>query len=59
MTTPIAPDLPAAARMPVKSRAGVWRRLVKRRLALLGLFIVAIVLAGAILAPWLTGYDPN
>ncbi|MBZ9999392.1 MULTISPECIES: ABC transporter permease [unclassified Mesorhizobium] len=45
--------------MPVKSRAGVWRRLVKRRLALLGLFIVAIVLAGAILAPWLTGYDPN
>ncbi|MBZ9921947.1 ABC transporter permease [Mesorhizobium sp. BR1-1-12] len=45
--------------MPVKPRAGVWRRLVKRRLALLGLFIVAIVLAGAILAPWLTGYDPN
>ncbi|MBZ9856318.1 ABC transporter permease [Mesorhizobium sp. CA13] len=45
--------------MPVKPRAGVWRRLVKRRLALLGLFIVAIVFAGAILAPWLTGYDPN
>ncbi|MBZ9807006.1 ABC transporter permease [Mesorhizobium sp. ESP-6-2] len=45
--------------MPVKPRAGVWRRLVKRRLALLGLFIVAIVLAGAILAPWLTSYDPN
>ncbi|TPJ06477.1 ABC transporter permease [Mesorhizobium sp. B2-8-1] len=59
MTTPIAPDLPAAARMPVKPRAGVWRRLVKRRLAVLGLVIVAIVLAGAILAPWLTGYDPN
>ncbi|TPM30332.1 ABC transporter permease [Mesorhizobium sp. B2-2-2] len=59
MTSPIAPDLPAAARMPVKPRAGVWRRLVKRRLALLGLFIVAIVLAGAILAPWLTSYDPN
>ncbi|MBZ9871539.1 ABC transporter permease [Mesorhizobium sp. BR1-1-9] len=45
--------------MPAKPRAGVWRRLVKRRLALLGLFIVSIVLAGAILAPWLTGYDPN
>ncbi|MBZ9658931.1 ABC transporter permease [Mesorhizobium sp. ESP-6-4] len=45
--------------MPAKPRAGVWRRLVKRPLALLGLFIVAIVLAGAILAPWLTGYDPN
>ncbi|MEO5756063.1 MAG: ABC transporter permease [Mesorhizobium sp.] len=44
--------------MPAKPRAGVWRRLVKRRLALLGLVIVAIVVAGAILAPWLTGYDP-
>ncbi|MBM2714477.1 ABC transporter permease [Mesorhizobium caraganae] len=57
MTSPIAPDLPV--RMPAKPRAGVWRRLVKRRLALLGLVIVAIVVAGAILAPWLTGYDPN
>ncbi|MDX8441780.1 ABC transporter permease [Mesorhizobium australafricanum] len=45
--------------MPVRPRAGVWRRLLKRPLALLGLLIVAIVLAGAILAPWLTGYDPN
>ncbi|ESZ44332.1 MULTISPECIES: ABC transporter permease [unclassified Mesorhizobium] len=57
MTSPIAPDLPV--RMPVKPRAGVWRRLVKRRLALLGLIIVAIVIAGAVLAPRLTGYDPN
>ncbi|WP_208646369.1 ABC transporter permease [Mesorhizobium waimense] len=45
--------------MPVKPRASVWRRLVKRPLAMLGLVIIAIVLAGAILAPWLTGYDPN
>ncbi|WP_206622027.1 MULTISPECIES: ABC transporter permease [unclassified Mesorhizobium] len=45
--------------MSVKPRAGVWRRLVKRRLALLGLVIVATVVAGAVLAPWLTGYDPN
>ena len=59
MTSPIAPDLPAAGRMPAKPRAGVWRRLVKRRLAMLGLVIVAIVVAGAVLAPWLTGYDPN
>ncbi|TIU48216.1 MAG: ABC transporter permease [Mesorhizobium sp.] len=58
MTSPIAPDL-TAGRMPAKPRAGVWRRLIKRRLALLGLVIVAIVVAGAILAPWLTGYDPN
>ncbi|TPL81077.1 ABC transporter permease [Mesorhizobium sp. B2-3-13] len=58
MTSPIAPDL-MAGRMPAKPRAGIWRRLVKRRLALLGLVIVAVVVAGAILAPWLTGYDPN
>ncbi|RWE28798.1 MAG: ABC transporter permease [Mesorhizobium sp.] len=58
MTSPIAPDL-TAGRMPARPRAGVWRRLVKRRLALLGLVIVATVVAGAILAPWLTGYDPN
>ncbi|MER8554848.1 MULTISPECIES: ABC transporter permease [unclassified Mesorhizobium] len=45
--------------MPAKPRAGVWRRLLKRPLALLGLWIIALVLAGAILAPWLTGYDPN
>ncbi|TPM99674.1 ABC transporter permease [Mesorhizobium sp. B2-1-3A] len=59
MTSPIAPDLIAPARMPARPRAGVWRRLVKRRLALLGLVIVAIVVAGAVLAPWLTGYDPD
>ncbi|WP_287208342.1 ABC transporter permease [Mesorhizobium sp.] len=45
--------------MPVKPRAGVWRRLVKRPLSLIGLVIVAVVVAGAVLAPWLTGYDPN
>ncbi|WP_287214797.1 ABC transporter permease [Mesorhizobium sp.] len=45
--------------MPARPRAGVWRRLVKRPLALIGLVIVAVVVAGAILAPWLTGYDPN
>jgi peptide/nickel transport system permease protein len=45
--------------MPIKPRAGVWRRLVKRPLALAGLVIVAVVVAGAVLAPWLTGYDPN
>ncbi|ESX83228.1 peptide ABC transporter permease [Mesorhizobium sp. LSHC420B00] len=59
MTNPIAPELSAAGRMPAKPRAGVWRRLLKRPLALLGLWIIALVLAGAILAPWLTGYDPN
>src|ERR1700755_1570852 len=59
MTSPVTPDFSAAGRMPAKPRAGVLRRLVKRPLALIGLVIIAIVVAGAILAPWLTGYDPN
>jgi peptide/nickel transport system permease protein len=58
MTNPIAPELSAAG-LPAKPRPGVWRRLVQRPLALIGLVIVAVVVAGAILAPWLTGYDPN
>ena len=44
MTSPIAPDLPATGRLPARPRAGVWRQLLKRRLAVLGLVIVAIVL---------------
>ena len=59
MTSPIAPDLAVAPAMPAKLRAGVLRRLLARPLAVLGLVIIAIVLAGAILAPWLTGHDPN
>jgi len=59
MTSPIAPDLLAAPAMPAKARAGIWRRLLKRRLAVIGLLIIAVTVAGAILAPWLTPYDPN
>jgi peptide/nickel transport system permease protein len=59
MTSPIAPDLAAVHAMPAKLRAGVLKRLLQRPLAVLGLVIIAIVVAGAMLAPWLTGYDPN
>jgi peptide/nickel transport system permease protein len=45
--------------VPAKVRAGVWRRLVRRPLALTGLVIIALTVAGAVLAPYLTGYDPN
>ncbi|WP_395447418.1 ABC transporter permease [Aminobacter sp. UC22_36] len=58
MTSPIAPEISAIA-VPARPRAGVWRRLVKRPLALTGLVIIAITVAGAVLAPYLTGYDPN
>jgi peptide/nickel transport system permease protein len=59
MTSPIAPDLAVAPAMPVRVRAGILKRLLKRPLAVIGLIIIAIVVVGAILAPWLTGYDPN
>ena len=58
MTSPIAPEISAIA-VPAKVRAGVWRRLVRRPLALTGLVIIALTVAGAVLAPYLTGYDPN
>jgi peptide/nickel transport system permease protein len=59
MTSPIAPDLAVAPAMPIKVRAGVLKRLLKRPLAVFGLAIIAVVVGGALLAPWLTGYDPN
>lgn len=59
MTTPIAPDAPIAARVPAKHRPGVLGRLLKRPLAVIGLIIIAITVLGAVLAPWLTAYDPN
>ncbi len=59
MTSPLAPDLRAARALAMKSRPGALRRLIRRPLALLGLLIIALAAAGAILAPWLTAYDPN
>ncbi|MDH4985568.1 ABC transporter permease [Aminobacter anthyllidis] len=50
--------MPAIA-VPAKARAGVWGRLVKRPLAMTGLVIIAMTVACALLAPYLTGYDPN
>ena len=43
----------------MKSRPGALRRLFRRPLALLGLLIIAIAVAGAVFAPWLTAYEPN
>jgi peptide/nickel transport system permease protein len=37
----------------------VLRRLIKRRLALLGFALIVIVLAGAVLAPWIAPYAPD
>ena len=38
---------------------GAMRRLLKRPLAVIGLTLIVIVVAGAILAPLLTPYDPS
>src|SRR5690242_17328126 len=58
MTIPISPDLAAPA-LPVRPRRGIWRQLLRRRLAVLGLALIVIVVAAAVLAPVLTPYDPN
>lgn len=59
MTSPIAPEAPLAPPVAAKRRAGVLGRLLKRPLAVIGLIIIALTVAGAVFAPWLTAYDPN
>ena len=59
MTSPIAPDLVAPRAMPARARSGVLRRLLKRPLAVAGLAVIVLTVAGAVLAPWLTAFDPN
>jgi ABC-type dipeptide/oligopeptide/nickel transport system permease subunit len=48
---------------PVAERADTlvgdsWRRFRRNRLAVIGLLIVAVIVAGAVLAPWLSPQDP-
>lgn len=38
---------------------GAFARLLRRKLALFGLAIILVVVAGAILAPWIAPFDPN
>jgi peptide/nickel transport system permease protein len=58
MTTPISPDFSASV-MPARPRSGIWRQLLRRRLAVVGLALILVTVAGAVFAPWLTAYDPN
>lgn len=53
------PGMPLAERAMPARRPGVLRRLAQRPLALFGLTIIAITVAGAVFAPWLTAYGPN
>lgn len=38
---------------------GAFARLVRRKLALFGLAIIVLVVAGAVFAPWIAPFDPN
>jgi peptide/nickel transport system permease protein len=38
---------------------GVLARLMRRKLAVFGLMIIALVVGGAVFAPWLAPFDPN
>ncbi|MFW2589513.1 ABC transporter permease [Sagittula sp. SSi028] len=44
---------------PVSAPSGVLRRLLRRKLALFGLAIIAIVVGGAVFAPWIAPFAPD
>jgi peptide/nickel transport system permease protein len=58
MSVPAAPDF-ATPSAPARRRTGVLRRLLARKLALLGFVLILLTVSGAVFAPWLTPYDPN
>ena len=59
MATPVTPDLSAPGAAPARPRPGIWGRLVRRPLALIGLIIIGVTLLGAAFAPWLTAFGPD
>lgn len=52
MTDLSADSAPAAPK-------GALARLMRRRLAVFGLMLIALVVAGAVFAPWIAPFDPN
>ena len=44
---------------PLDATPPFWRRLLRRRMAVLGLVVMAVCVLGAVLAPWIAPYDPN
>jgi peptide/nickel transport system permease protein len=58
MTAVPATASPSAARPADSPGARVWRRLVRRRGAMVGLAVIVIVTIVAVLAPWIAPYDP-
>lgn len=57
MSSPAAPEVRSG---PItQPRPGVLRKLARRPLAVIGLVIIVLVVAGAVLAPWLTKFGPD
>jgi len=56
MTAASVPERATARTSPPRS---VLSRLLARKMALLGMALIVLTVAGAILAPWLTAYEPN
>ena len=52
-------DLPASPGRPAAPARGVLGRLLRRKLALFGLAVIGLVVAGAVFAPWLAPYPPE
>lgn len=43
----------------LSARFSIWRRLARRKLALFGLIIIVVIVALAVLAPWVVPYNPD
>jgi peptide/nickel transport system permease protein len=57
-TVEVAPGaLPAPEKLETPSRRA-WRRLKRRKGAMVGLVVILIVVGAAVLAPWIAPYDP-
>ncbi len=49
----------AAAGEPIRRPGGALARLMQRKLALFGIGLIVLVVAGAVFAPWIAPYSPN
>ncbi len=58
MASANAPAVSTGPSAPASPGARVWRRLVRRRGAMVGLVVILTVAVVAILAPWIAPYDP-
>ena len=59
MSGAVAETLVVTERRAETLAGDAWRRFYRNRLALVGLAIVGVLLATALLAPWLAPYDPG